>query len=745
MILMIPVGVKEASERAILQLRGLQSKYVASVRLATSTKSPHPTTRTFQSQDILRPFLLAANYPDAGHDVIQLALNAIHTLIAGDAVCPEDTVHVVRVLTIQANVCCAALGDALGKGGGSSGSGNGSSSSTSMLNSAGGSAMSSLGTSILTGFGMLGGDSSAGGGKSNRGSSEDHSRKGKSGNGSGYSSSMGRLGIHSHRTLKQDEAIAIRILQTLTMIVDSNSLILTQEIVSQCLAISLVLISMGVGDYSCSAMGGSSHSHDGTGATSDNNKSESNAYLKAIGGFGAIVGGNTVSGSLGSVLNVQRIAIATLRRTISIIFDKAGNAVHSSEFKDGNDRESQIIGVVTNQSVMRTLAYSILMDLVALAGSRSRADFENISDNEKDNSNPESIGPFVQACRGIGIGHQRLLPPPRKICFDLLDMILQQNSTLFTSESSIEGSCDFPSLLPQALCPLISDTLATEFIVGLNHDDVTEKDAKMSGTDQDERSISLLLILLKISFTLVTYVRHPSYADSMNSECHLIMICLVKFIKAATEVYRDANDFEVSKYDTRLSISFKTSNTSTRMLLMTQDGFVYSEDSEIHETKKASGNHSHKRMNKQERKSQPLSHIDWRAAIALEFFYNLIENHFEELSCLFQFNDSKKASENLLAFMMESICEYAIVKTRSSAGICGVISISRACNVPISDKEKETRGKTTPKVEDFSHKKDKRKSLSDMYENDLETLKPTLTALASTPTKVGRVNGTSSY
>ena len=124
------IGVKEASERGILQLRALQSKYVASVRLATSTKSPHPTTRTFQSQDILRPFLLAANYPDAGHDIIQLSLNAIHTLIAGDAVCPEDAVHVMRVLNIQANVCCAALGDTLAKGGGNSGSGNASSSSS---------------------------------------------------------------------------------------------------------------------------------------------------------------------------------------------------------------------------------------------------------------------------------------------------------------------------------------------------------------------------------------------------------------------------------------------------------------------------------------------------------------------------------------------------------------------------------------------------------------------------------------
>ena len=495
----------------------------------------------------MRPFLLAANYPDAGHDVIQLALNAIHTLLAGDAVCPEDTIHVVRVLTIQANVCCAALGDALGKGGGGSSTAgnNGSSSATSMLNSAGGSAMSSFSTSLLTGFGMLSGDSSSSaGGKSHRTSSEEGGgRKGKSGTGSGYSSSMGRLGIHSHRTLKQDEAIAVRILQTLTMIVDSDSLILTQDIVSQCLAVSLVLISMGIGDYSSSVIGGSSH--DGPAA-----KTDSNPYLNAIGGFGAIISGNTASGSLGSVFNVQQIAIATLRQTISIIFDKAGKTVHSSEYKDGNDHESKTTGAEIDQSVtnMRVLAFSLLKDLVALAGSRSRADFEHINDNEKETSNPKSIGPFAQACLGTGIGHQRLLPPPRKMCFDLLNMILQQNSTLFTSEVYTEEGCDFSSLLPLTLCPLISDTLATEFIVGLNHDSVAEKGVTSTGEDEDASSISLLLILLKISFTLVSYDRNPSYADSMNRECHLIMICLVKFIKAATEVYRDANDFEVSDF-----------------------------------------------------------------------------------------------------------------------------------------------------------------------------------------------------
>ena len=159
---------------------------------------------------------------------------------------------------------------------------------------------------------------------------------------------------------------------------------------------------------------------------------------------------------------------------------------------------------------------------------------------------------------------------------------------------------------------------------------------------------------------------------------------------------------------------------------------MYSEDSETQEIKKALSNNSHKRTNKQEHKSQTPSYIDWRAAIALEFFYNLIENHFEEISRLFQFNDNEKASENLLAFMIESVCEYAIVKTRSSSGIYGVVSISKECIVSIPEEEKETRGKHNLAVDE----KDNPMSLSGIYRNDLETLEPTLTLLARSSTKV---------
>lgn len=103
--------MKEASERAILQLRTLQNQYVMAVRRASQTGEAHPTTAMFQSQDLLRPFLLAANYPNASPYLLDISLKGMSLLIQGDAICPGDGVHMVRVWTIQANVCASSLSD----------------------------------------------------------------------------------------------------------------------------------------------------------------------------------------------------------------------------------------------------------------------------------------------------------------------------------------------------------------------------------------------------------------------------------------------------------------------------------------------------------------------------------------------------------------------------------------------------------------------------------------------------------
>jgi hypothetical protein len=64
----------------------------------------HPSTKLFTSQDVLRPFLLACNYPDANTKLLAIGLNMIQLLINDDAVILEDSVHIAHILVIQASV-----------------------------------------------------------------------------------------------------------------------------------------------------------------------------------------------------------------------------------------------------------------------------------------------------------------------------------------------------------------------------------------------------------------------------------------------------------------------------------------------------------------------------------------------------------------------------------------------------------------------------------------------------------------
>eukprot|EP00934_Nitzschia_sp_Nitz4_P005997 Nitzschia sp. Nitz4//scaffold6_size259037//98458//103848//NITZ4_001067-RA/size259037-processed-gene-0.68-mRNA-1//-1//CDS//3329556872//5987//frame0 len=97
-------GVKEASERAILKLRSLQNSYVTAVRKASGNGDKHPDTTIFRSSDLLHPFLLAANYPNASPKLLDTSFKAMKTLMEANAICPGDGMNLVRVWMIQAQV-----------------------------------------------------------------------------------------------------------------------------------------------------------------------------------------------------------------------------------------------------------------------------------------------------------------------------------------------------------------------------------------------------------------------------------------------------------------------------------------------------------------------------------------------------------------------------------------------------------------------------------------------------------------
>jgi hypothetical protein len=253
-------GVKESSERAILHLRSLQTQYVAAVRRAGASKSPsnkvtppdaasptfaHPTTALFRSHEVLRPFLLAMNSPDASPALIEGALNSIQLLLRGDAVKSSDGGDIARGLGRLSREC------------------------------------------------------------------RPHVLTGGSGVGVGVSSALGlfrqeRVLTLNQRAAKEDQSTALKVLRTMTMLVDSRSVELTLEVLEQCLMGCCVL---GVGEDEVENVDG----------------------------------------------NVKRAAVATMNQVLSILLERARDVMLDSSAGDIHGNKEHDESLILNVT-MQTLA-----------------------------------------------------------------------------------------------------------------------------------------------------------------------------------------------------------------------------------------------------------------------------------------------------------------------------------------------------------------------------------------------------
>ncbi|KAL4144987.1 hypothetical protein PRNP1_012661 [Phytophthora ramorum] len=92
--------VKEAVDRALETLPALQQQYAALLRV--EGRAPGPGHSLFQSESVLRPFLLACNHTNASHKILVLALASIQRLVSWDAIEPASVGSILRVLQIQA-------------------------------------------------------------------------------------------------------------------------------------------------------------------------------------------------------------------------------------------------------------------------------------------------------------------------------------------------------------------------------------------------------------------------------------------------------------------------------------------------------------------------------------------------------------------------------------------------------------------------------------------------------------------
>lgn len=698
-------GVKEASERAILSLRLLQNKYVAAVRQATrsigdvhkvpnhsqeddeeeevddeddeddgevvhkgqekekeeehcsgssrTTRSriAHPTTQMFQSQDILRPFLLAANYPNVGNRILQLSLDGIQTLLAGQAICKQDGVHVVRVLYIQANVCAAAI---YGKNSTNFGLLPSSSSSSShgvmsvMENyinipsagsvvNAGMGTISHLGSSILSGFGFKSGgvasgmmdhgerqqtiaaslsESESGGGATvdhgrnesgataattNAAASADHSTRP---NFVHHKRSVGSAAHASHRTVKEDEGISIRILQLVAIMIGSEEIELSEELLSQCIGICLVL---GACVSSDAYISEEEQRHRVNSVGKMNKGNETNIFKIHGGRSLRKKDGGHHGGSRAQ--NVSSVASATFRQIISTLFSRVATVATTTATDACDDvKPTDSNLTIDNESLrIQSLAANVLSDLCCLA--------ECTTCN----------GPIGHAL----VGQQRKVAKPSLyMCFSLMDMILDNHFDLFVMRGTVveDDSC-FKTLLKDRIFPLVTKLIAN---VG------KENNVADTSNCEDLPSLALMLKLTIMATSIVTKYCHES---SLEKQCQNLIMAIGTPIKSATILLRDSHDFE--------------------------DGFVYSTDT-IDEVKHET---EHEKDNIDERFMITL----WAATISIEAIYSLISKHFQSMLPLFLSKEDHSAEDSLLSSVISIMCDFSVVASSSKPSISKLV------------------------------------------------------------------------
>lgn len=656
-------GVKEAAERAILSLRSLQNKYVVAVRRAASanSKESHPTTAIFQSQDVLRPFLLAANYPDVGNKVLNLSIDGIQTLLAGNAICKNDGVNVVRILNIQAAVCAKAIkvkGYSYQYGTAAGAIGSMIPSAGSVVN-AGVGTISSLGNSILSGFGFKSGDRTF--------IPEEHGNNDNDGSGIGNDNESGKHSSNhsannhsartvasashtSHRSLKEDEALSIRILQTVTMIVDSNGLDLSEEVLSQCIAICLVLHECGCVERTGSGFemhgsgssgtksggfgsgsqskGQKKRSGNGNGNGSGHSQGGHQRQIQAQGKGGGGLGGSTGTGAQ----KVSGAASATLRQIISTLFARAAEvadieAVKDDEHGDVYGSEPSNEGLIEKgqgaeekqekqqqqndvHACLQTLASDTLLDLCNLV------------------ENKDCSGPFGQALVGQ---HNRIQRPTQTICLNLIEMVLEQHVNLFTNTCTAPSGakCDFHTILKDTICPIVTHMLATCWRQDIEVNHHTTEDGPMD-------------LVLKLSNVATAIVTKYGRILSLKMQCFDLLVASVKPIKSATNLLRDSHEFE--------------------------DGYVYNTDA-ADDIK-----HDFTERQQQQGSKYESSMTMWAAAISLEVIYVLISVHFRDLITLLSTEGRGKDSETLLCTIISAVCDFAVVASSSKPSISKVVA-----------------------------------------------------------------------
>ena len=488
-------------------------------------------------------------------------------LLRGDAICPDDGVQISRVLVIQSWGCAGTLGLGAGNSNnvvGSSGKNNGSNAPSSggggvggMIHAASSSVSSTLGG--ITGIVLGGGHS-----------------------GTAIIADGSSINSHSHylsnRSVKEDTSIALKILQTITMLVDSRSVILSQDVLGACLSICLLL---GAGQtYSDGNSGSSGAASSAVGSIRDRFRAETvNAQQHH---HVAAKDHDTTGG--GTAGNVKRAALATMNQILSILFERAKDVMMLSiqqEVASSDDEE-------TTDSSILVLAERTMTDLCTLVNkSSSTGGASTPSKSTSSSSTSKLYGPFATASKeGLSPSSTTSLALVdmimKQICNDLFhvcfDFFLnggseqQQQVTATTTNPGIEFAIRIiiqsfqlgQSLLGSQYCYHVTK-LSLEFSLKSSFKDISSIPSLTSSGPSNLIDFCLYYYTTSLVTTLLThYLSSTDVTCYEKLDAYVVENCvennsseiskmaldmmkqLVSFVSEATEAYHKSDDFEVS-------------------------------------------------------------------------------------------------------------------------------------------------------------------------------------------------------
>eukprot|EP00550_Attheya_septentrionalis_P004649 CAMPEP_0198289234 /NCGR_PEP_ID=MMETSP1449-20131203/7494_1 /TAXON_ID=420275 /ORGANISM="Attheya septentrionalis, Strain CCMP2084" /LENGTH=2104 /DNA_ID=CAMNT_0043987531 /DNA_START=292 /DNA_END=6606 /DNA_ORIENTATION=- len=666
-------GVKEASERGILELRRLQTRYVAAVRRAAAV-AKHPTTAILRSQDVLRPFLLAANYPNVSGSLMRKSCMAIQLLCEGDAIVPSDVVHIHRILQIQAQVTHSHLSYVDSK-------------SQERVGTAATTIVAAT-TQTMTDY-LFSSSSNNHNHNHNHNTNNNHAHVGFNGNhhdvngpdgGANQNNSavvhnkrsFGSIGP-SVRSVKEDEAIALQILETLLRLVDSRSLDLTLESLSQSFVICLMLASTGQSASSSSSVNMAS------------SVLASAKHKKSAGG--------------GPAETVRRAAACTLKQIISIVLDRCNSNNNSITKMTGSDMDATLEedASLLMPVVETDLAAKTFLDLCWLAEPRPTTTTTLLGGAEEE----KRKGPFATAAHS----HPW---PPRSACMELLDRMIRQNNAALVfslTHAQEEGTNnhngvghDLTRLLYTKAYPLVMQTLQAELIL-------TNTNANMlDSSSPSPSSFALILWSFQLATTiLVTTQPTSNYSDSDSDDSKEEMECrrelvllLIQFVTIATERYRDTEHFEDGHvYSTKVSLEKQSDQARHKMEGKRKSSVRsnYNNNNNNHASSSDGQHHSSGESSSEDWIPAP---ILWRAALSLESLYCLIQDHFSVLVDLHQMEERsqntdipppppptttttpivEESSSRLIAVLAEAMSDFCTIGASCQGNILALVEMA---------------------------------------------------------------------